>query len=222
MSAQANATTYRSIVADFKTDGSNDITRWILISKGHPVGVFNSHTDANKHLVKMLPEEKDSETLILPFFYKVMYGTEVNPNWSKETACATIKRYLTLQDFTPSWAKVGYVELMFLYMMQVPELVSQHPRFYKTVVDKIAEFSEEIRAMPHKFQQSRVILVEMPRFIKFLKDRTDFVAPKEDQPRKRQNQWHNERQNRSTMQHNYMLRSRNNNNRRPVCGEHCS
>lgn len=183
MSAQANAIVYKNIVSDFNAiagarDNPYEITRWMLISKGYPVGLFISHFEANNHLKKMHPEEKDDETLIIPFFHKMMYGYERNSTWSKDIIVDKLKNYLMLQKSTGIESRVGYTEIMFLYMMNFPEFLIEHQKLYEILVKIVGRFKKTIRANPSKFQQSRIILTEMPRFLNEVKANEKFVASK--------------------------------------------
>lgn len=175
--SSTNFTTWSRFNDLFESHEGVTQKRWLLLSKGYAVGLFNDYVSANEYKMELPMKNVDFDTTILPINMKVPSAMSMTPNWltTGRTKCtATIKNILDEFDLLPKWCKVGYTDLMFLYIILNPELLSQHPKFYVCVKKKIVELLqaiEEDKTLPRSS-----VLPAMQRFLEEIKKRPDYVA----------------------------------------------
>jgi hypothetical protein len=170
---------YKDILRNFAI-GPTAVTDWLLLSQGHPLGVFRTYEDAVTFLTSttIYCSERRQSSLIIPFLYNYMDGSETTSEVSNRTIIDTIKHYITLLESAPRWAKCGYADILFLYITQHPAFIAQHAGFYTATMNKVREFSQVIRKESNVFPQSHVLLDVMPAFLRTVKMRKDFAGQK--------------------------------------------
>lgn len=174
----SNASVYKDILRNFAI-GPTAVTDWLLLSQGYPVGIFRTYEDAvTFHTSTTRLCSQCDASLIVPFLYNHMDGSETTSDVSNRTIIDTIKHYITLLESAPRWAKCGYADILFLYITQHPAFIAQHAGFYTATMNKMREFSQVIRKEPDVFPQSHVLLDVMPAFLRTIEMRKDFVGQK--------------------------------------------
>lgn len=160
---------------------------WFVLFHGECIlGIFKTFSEAYYYRVIRANNaklEKDETIQLLsmnPFTWDY-----VNMNWEenndKQKDINNMKELLNLPDRISvinagkiSGARLGAVELSFLYLMQNPEMIARHPQFREVAEKKSNELISEIMKNP-EYPQSRIILDEYPRFLEAIKMRSDFV-----------------------------------------------
>ena len=162
---------------------------WFVLFHGECIlGIFKTFAEAYHYrMIRANNAKLEKDETIQLLSMNPCTWDYVNMNWKenndKQKHINNMKELLNLPDRISvinagkiSGARIGAVELSFLYLMQNPEMIACHPRFREVAEKKSNELISEIMKNP-EYPQSRIILDEYPRFLEAIKMRSDFAAP---------------------------------------------
>lgn len=143
---------------------TRDAASWMGIYAGDKlIGIFTSSDNAYAEYSK----RPDSRAIAL--FTKVINPTTVDPNYNKDEHSRIIHALMTEHEKNLCGG-IGWIEVMFLYMMMNPTFIATEPGFRKAVEDKVKTFTELLNGKYSTvYHRSNIILNLMPRFLEDVK-----------------------------------------------------
>ena len=151
---------------------------WLLIRNGYPVGMFKDVSDA---VVHQMEYNNEGFTKILAITHGAGYSAPHYPDWPArfQEFSATMNYLLenAKDQRIPKEARIGWMDVLFVYVMMHDYILIFKPALYYAVRDKIAELIEDIRTKNIKYS-SGIITVSMPAFLKKLELMNPELRPK--------------------------------------------
>lgn len=146
---------------------------WIgLFSDENLVGLFSSVSDAYAQY------EKFATPRVVTFHTKKIDPSFVDDAYNKEFLCKEVDSIMANHTGHGSNG-IGWIEMMFLYIMLNPDLIARDPSFRKAVEDKLETFrktlTDSLLTKYHKYHYSNIILDLMPKFLEDIKHHVRYM-----------------------------------------------
>lgn len=147
-----------------------DAASWMAIyADERLIGIFTSTEDAYAEYSKRVGSRA------VALFTKLINPTAVDPNYNKQEHSRIIHDLMTKHERNVG-GTIGWIEVMFLYMMLNPTFIATEPKFRKVVEDKVKSFTELLNGRcSTQYHRSKIILNLMPQFLKDVKNHPHYT-----------------------------------------------
>lgn len=124
-----------------------------VFQDGDLIGLFRSKASIPGKLVDT------DETYIIPIYYMRVFATDPTPryNVNKDEMYSKISNILNKHE-SVNFKTIGWIEVLFLVLMQYPDFIASHPEFRNTFRKKVLDFKSKLSGdLSNKFHYSKII-----------------------------------------------------------------
>ena len=141
-----------------------DAASWMAVYADEMlIGIFTSSEDAYAEY------SKQTCSHAVALFTKLINPTTVDPNYKKEEHSRVIRALMTEHE-KAIVGTIGWIEVLFLYLMMNPTFLASEPKFREGIEDKVKLFTEQLNGKySTQYHRSKIILNLMPQFLEDVK-----------------------------------------------------
>ena len=142
-----------------------------VFHNGNLIGLFPSKAEI---LGKLMD---DHHTYIIPISYKKVSPRYTDPEYSIKRAEINLRILNVMREHqSTKYSTIGWIELLFLVLMQYPDMIASSPEFRTMFKEKAVEFKTKLDGdSSAKFHYSTIIVNEAPAFMNGLYRHIDFA-----------------------------------------------
>ena len=142
-----------------------------VFRNGNLIGLFHSKSSIPIKYLDM------SGCSIIPISYNKVSPTYTDSDYTSNKNQISLIAFDILKEHDEHGAgTIGWIDLLFVFIMQNPDLTASHPPFRNVFNDRINEFKMKLTGnLSHKFHNSHIILNDAPQFLDGIKQHIHYT-----------------------------------------------